>query len=40
MDQLIRENGWQIVELERFVMPDTPRILGEMYQGIACAAIT
>ena len=38
MDQLISENGWRIVELERFVLPDTPRILGEMYRGAAISA--
>ncbi|MEK6299670.1 MAG: class I SAM-dependent methyltransferase [Acidobacteriota bacterium] len=33
---LIRESGFDIVELNRYVMPDAPRITGEMYRGIAC----
>jgi ubiquinone/menaquinone biosynthesis C-methylase UbiE len=35
IDDLIRRSGLQISTLDRFVMPETPRILGEMYRGIA-----
>ena len=35
IDDLIRESGFCIVELDRFVMDDTPRIVGEMYRGTA-----
>jgi ubiquinone/menaquinone biosynthesis C-methylase UbiE len=35
MDALIRQAGFEISELERFLMPKTPRILAEMYRGIA-----
>lgn len=36
---LISEGGFRIVKLDRFVMPDTPRIVGELYRGIARRAI-
>lgn len=35
IDQLVEAAGLEIVKLERFVMPDTPRMLGEMYRGTA-----
>ena len=35
IDRLISETGLQIVALDRFAMPNTPRILGEMYRGVA-----
>jgi ubiquinone/menaquinone biosynthesis C-methylase UbiE len=35
IDQLIRAAGFQIAQLERFVLPKAPRMLAEMYQGIA-----
>lgn len=35
MDVLIQKAGFEIVSLERFVMPNAPRILGETYRGIA-----
>jgi hypothetical protein len=35
IDALIRRSGLQINVFDRFVMPETPRILGEMYRGVA-----
>ena len=35
IDALIRQAGFKINELERFVMPHSPRILAEMYRGVA-----
>ena len=35
IDSLITDAGLKIGNLERFVMPDSPRILGEMYRGVA-----
>ena len=35
IDALIRQAGFEVSELERFVMPHSPRILAEMYRGIA-----
>ena len=35
IDVLIRQAGFEISELERFVMPKTPRVLAEMYRGCA-----
>jgi len=35
VDKLIREAGFKIVTLDRFLMRDSPRLLGEMYRGIA-----
>ena len=35
IDRLISSSGLQIVALDRFAMPNTPRILGEMYRGVA-----
>lgn len=34
IDALITESGLRIVTMERFVMPETPRTLGEMYKGL------
>lgn len=39
IDDLIRQSGLRIVTLDRFVMPETPRILGEMYRGAATVGI-
>ena len=35
IDQLIRASGLEILRLDRYLMPDTPRMLGEMYRGMA-----
>jgi len=35
IDRLITEAGMEMVELDRFLMPATPRILGETYRGVA-----
>jgi ubiquinone/menaquinone biosynthesis C-methylase UbiE len=35
IDKLISAAGLRITTLDRFVMPDSPRILGEMYRGVA-----
>lgn len=35
IDKLITSAGLQIKKLERYLMPDSPRILAEMYRGIA-----
>lgn len=35
IDRLIKASGLEIMKLERYLMPDTPRILGEMYRGVA-----
>ena len=35
IDRLIREAGFGITELDRFLLPQTPRLLAEMYRGIA-----
>ncbi len=35
IDRLVKAAGFEIETLERFVMPKTPRILGEMYRGTA-----
>lgn len=35
IDVLIRQAGFKIVHLERFQMPETPRVLGEVYRGEA-----
>jgi SAM-dependent methyltransferase len=35
IDRLIETAGFEIRSLERFIMPDTPRIMAEMYCGIA-----
>jgi SAM-dependent methyltransferase len=35
IDRLIGEAGFEVVRLDRFVMPRAPRLLGEMYRGAA-----
>jgi ubiquinone/menaquinone biosynthesis C-methylase UbiE len=35
IDRLIRENGFRLVELERYLMPGMPRVVGELYKGVA-----
>jgi ubiquinone/menaquinone biosynthesis C-methylase UbiE len=35
IDELISAAGLQITKLDRLIMPDSPRMLGEMYRGIA-----
>lgn len=35
IDQLIKSSGLEIIKLDRYSMPDTPRMLGEMYRGVA-----
>lgn len=35
IDKLISEAGFDILKLDRFLMKDAPRVLGEMYSGIA-----
>lgn len=35
MDALITAGGFQITKLDRFSLPKTPRLLAEMYRGIA-----
>ena len=35
IDKLVSAAGLRITKLDRYVMPDTPRMLGEMYRGIA-----
>lgn len=37
IDKLIRAAGLRITKLDRYVMPDTPKMLGEMYRGVAKA---
>jgi ubiquinone/menaquinone biosynthesis C-methylase UbiE len=35
IDRIVRESGLDIIDLDRFLMPNTPRFLGEMYMGAA-----
>lgn len=35
IDRLIKTAGFELVTTERFLIPDTPRILAEMYRGVA-----
>src|SRR5436309_9483403 len=35
IDRLITGAGLQVCKLERYQLPDTPRVLGEMYKGVA-----
>lgn len=35
IDKLITESGFAIEHLDRFLLPKTPRLLAEMYRGIA-----
>ena len=39
IDRLIREGGFTMVELDRYLMPHTPRIAAEMFRGIARRAL-
>ncbi len=39
IDALIDQAGLRIIALDRFVMPETPRILGEMYRGAATVRV-
>lgn len=38
IDRLVREAGFQMERLERFVQPHAPRIMAEMYRGAARGA--
>ena len=38
IDEFILEAGFEILNLDRFLMPRTPRLQGEMYRGVARAA--
>ena len=38
IDEFILEAGFEILNLDRFRMPKTPRLQGEMYRGVARAA--
>jgi ubiquinone/menaquinone biosynthesis C-methylase UbiE len=35
IDRLIQEAGFTITSLDRYVLPDTPQVFGEMYRGSA-----
>jgi len=35
MDDLIVASGFEITRLDRFLMPEAPRLLAEMYRGVA-----
>jgi ubiquinone/menaquinone biosynthesis C-methylase UbiE len=35
IDRLVKDAGFEIVTLERFLIPDAPRVLSEMYRGTA-----
>jgi ubiquinone/menaquinone biosynthesis C-methylase UbiE len=35
IDRLIKDAGFEIIELDRYLMPATPRLFGEMYRGAA-----
>jgi SAM-dependent methyltransferase len=35
IDALIRDAGFEIQTLDRFLLPKTPRVLAEMYRGVA-----
>ncbi|MDX2033132.1 MAG: class I SAM-dependent methyltransferase [Blastocatellia bacterium] len=37
IDALIREAGFEIRTLDRFLMPKSPRVLAEMYRGVAAS---
>ena len=36
IDRLIRESGFELQILDRFILPKTTRILADMYRGVAC----
>src|SRR5215813_797969 len=35
IDELIENAGFEITTLDRFILPNTPRLLAEMYRGVA-----
>lgn len=35
IDQIIKQAGLNIVSLDRYLMPETPRVYAEMYRGVA-----
>ncbi len=35
IDRMIEEAGFRLTKIERYVMADAPRVLAEMYRGIA-----
>ena len=35
IDDLIENAGFEIITLDRFLLPNAPRILAEMYLGVA-----
>ncbi len=35
IDTLVAEGGFEITTLDRFLLPETPRLLAEMYRGVA-----
>lgn len=35
IDRLIAHAGFDVIRCDRFLMPETPRIFGEMYKGVA-----
>jgi ubiquinone/menaquinone biosynthesis C-methylase UbiE len=39
IDKLIQEMGFSITKLDRYLLPETPRIIGEMYRGMAQKAV-
>lgn len=39
IDEIIRSNGFRIEHLERFLLPDAPRLAGEMYMGSASKSV-
>jgi ubiquinone/menaquinone biosynthesis C-methylase UbiE len=40
IDRLIQEMGFSITKLDRYLLPETPRIFGEMYRGLAQKAVS
>lgn len=39
IDELMRAAGWTLDRLDRFCLPGTPRLIGELYRGLARPAI-
>jgi ubiquinone/menaquinone biosynthesis C-methylase UbiE len=39
IDKLIEDAGFQLAQLDRFRLPKTPRLLAEMYRGVAAPQI-
>jgi ubiquinone/menaquinone biosynthesis C-methylase UbiE len=35
IDRLIKSAGFEIMSLDRFLMPNAPRIIADMYRGVA-----